>query len=263
MKNATKSLYSSTSTISDVVPIYTCTIDFIRTRAVPARIDGVSRELISSLSLRLGMLLCTNGKLPLLGGRKFTSLHPTEVVVASYLNPRYYMAMRSTFGYTERSIPNEIAHIFKLHRLVDELERADDVDHENDNSKAQNRFRFSHGFTKHLALKNTVSGRGIRTLPFRDELSQYIYVYISEVSARSYTDHESRKLWVFAVRENKFPKLNKVAVLLHSVPSSSIPQQKHFSEFKRRCNCLRARPKIETLDRYTVVYVWYDEPSSQ
>ena len=51
----------------------------------------------------------------------------------------------------------------------------------------------------------------------------------------------------------------RLAKLLMTVRASAIPQERQFSELKRRCGALRNRIKVETLDRDAVVYAWLDD----
>lgn len=57
----------------------------------------------------------------------------------------------------------------------------------------------------------------------------------------------------------KLPRLSKMARLFMTVPSSAIPQERQFSQLKRRCNGLRVRTRIKSLDRDAVVYDWDEE----
>lgn len=74
----------------------------------------------------------------------------------------------------------------------------------------------------------------------------------------TFSEEESLSFWANVVKISKFPRLSKVARLLLSVPASAIAQERHFSELKRRCAGLRARTKVEVLDRDGVLHNWFN-----
>ncbi len=54
-------------------------------------------------------------------------------------------------------------------------------------------------------------------------------------------------------------RLASFARLFMTVPSSSISQERHFSELRRRNYGLRNRTSVETIDRDAVVYAWHSK----
>lgn len=51
-----------------------------------------------------------------------------------------------------------------------------------------------------------------------------------------------------------FNTLSKLSRLFITVPGSTIPHKRHFSDLNRRCAGLRAFTKFDTLDRDGLVY---------
>ena len=96
------------------------------------------------------------------------------------------------------------------------------------------------------------TGRFYLTNTMRKELSKYR----AEISGYTFTGNNSRKYWADAQASQKFPTLGKIARLFLTVPASAVPQERHFSELKRRSAGLKNRTKVETLDRDSVVHAW-------
>ena len=99
--------------------------------------------------------------------------------------------------------------------------------------------------------RNTRSKKSV----LKSELSSYM----EETMKWLPKDCEAREFWCTTSKAKKWPNLTKLARLFLSIPASSIPQEKQFSELKRRSTGLRTRTKIETLDRDAVVFSWINK----
>lgn len=88
---------------------------------------------------------------------------------------------------------------------------------------------------------------------------QEFAMYLSGVNGKAFTHSQSRGFWIEAQKVGKYDCLSRLVRLLMVVPSSTITQERDFSELKLRCVGLRARKKVETLNRYGVVYAWMDK----
>ncbi len=134
VRSATKELSLECSTMCDIISTLTYALHIIASISVPVSVRELKRVLVSSLSARISMLLGTKEKLPMLGGRKFTGILPTEFVIAAYLAPRYALAMHASYGYTSRSSALEIERIAKFHEL--EIVPNDEVEENNQEEKS-------------------------------------------------------------------------------------------------------------------------------
>lgn len=59
--------------------------------------------------------------------------------------------------------------------------------------------------------------------------------------------------------KGKLKCLGKAERLFLTVPAYAIPQERQFLELKRSYGGLRNRTKVETMDRYAVVYTWTEK----
>ena len=57
----------------------------------------------------------------------------------------------------------------------------------------------------------------------------------------------------------KNTSIGRVARLFLTTPASAIPQERKFSELKRRSSGLRNKTKIEALDRDAIIFSWSDD----
>ncbi len=80
--------------------------------------------------------------------------------------------------------------------------------------------------------------------------------YRASISGRTFDVTECRIFWRDAQVCGQFPHLGRIARLFLTVPASAIPQERQFSELKRRSAMLRNRTKVETMDRDAVVFLW-------
>lgn len=262
IRDATKQLSAASSTLSDVIPTFTSTLEAVRDNAVPSSASVLKQSLVEALVLRLGMLLDTEEQLPSMGGPKFTRIAPNEFVVASYLNPRYAIAMRSCYGYEDRMLVNELKRIYEDHiggLNIDPDQEEDEDVKVNTNADIEEEKATLQSWVDRFAAGGS-SNRSRR--PSRQHLIRHEFAeYLSDISGKSFTVAESRQFWIQARESKKHPRVCCLARLFWTIPSSAIPQERHFSELKRRCGALRTGTKVETLDRDAVVYAWLDDVS--
>lgn len=74
VRSAPNKISSNNSLLGHIIPNITCTLDFIRSTDVPIRESELKYEMLDAFSFRLGMLLDTEKRPQILGGKKFLSL---------------------------------------------------------------------------------------------------------------------------------------------------------------------------------------------
>ena len=72
----------------------------------------LKNALLNALGSRILMLFNTHKKLPMQGGDYFSSAEPTEFVVASYLNPRFAIAVDLCYGFNQRGIISGFSRLY-------------------------------------------------------------------------------------------------------------------------------------------------------
>lgn len=258
VRAATRDLSSARATVADVVPTFTWTIDAVRLTDAPSSAEKLKISLLNSLITRLKMLLGTEEPLPSIQGQKYSTVLPNEYVISSYLSPRYHQAMKSFYGYSERAIVTEMSRI--LQDLSNEDESESESDKDQSNAPQPVLLPTKAGVQSWIdrasrGRDSSVSRGRARKQSMRAEYAQFC----SEVSQKRYSESSSREFWINANKHKTFPRLSLLARMFMTVPASAIPQERHFSELRRRCGALRTRSKIETLDRDAVVYSWIDD----
>ncbi len=179
------------------------------------------------------------------------SVPPNEYVVSSFLNPKYCKVIESTFGYSEHNLASQMERIFHFHKFQNELLQANDnLERQSISNHGRNDTFQSWLERNSMGVHISVSRMSNRSNSFRGEVVDYI----SAVSSRVFTREESLQFWIQTEKNGCLPRLLQLFTLFRNVPASCIPQERRFSELKRRCNGLRGRTQIETLDRDAVVY---------
>ncbi len=84
-------------------------------------------------------------------------------------------------------------------------------------------------------------------------------MYREMIITKRFTATEARNFWLESWKSKSIPRLYTVTRLLMNVSASAIPQERHFSELKRRITGLRSRTKVGTLDRDAVIFSWFPE----
>lgn len=90
-------------------------------------------------------------------------------------------------------------------------------------------------------------------LIFRNELKDYVF----DERSCHFSEHESCEFLVETESKTKLSKISGLSHLFQSIESSALPQERYFSQMNRRFSRLLTKIKIETLDRYEVLYAWY------
>lgn len=233
------------------------TLDTIRKVSVPARAVELRSALKESISSRIGMLLGADEVLPIMGGSKFKNVVPNEHVVACYLIPRYCAAIHSLVGFSERAVAAEMERLLIFHRCQVESENNREV-----SEIEPDDFNTSQSLQSWvLNISKDMSNRERATSTQANFVRWQLSKYIADVCDKCYAKEESLQFWTESSAARRYPKLLELAKLMLCVPASSIPQERHFSELKRRCAGLRTRTKIDTLDRDAVVFAWYKDPN--
>lgn len=75
-----------------VLLLFYCPVDRIQRMDAQTEALRLKECLTEYLSSRVQMLLRTDNVLPSCGGARFSSVHPTELVIAAYLNPCFCLA---------------------------------------------------------------------------------------------------------------------------------------------------------------------------
>lgn len=81
---------------------------------------------MENLASRLSMLLGTTEVLSICGSREFTNICSNEFVISSILIPRDCVAVKSTYGFSERLIAREMDRPISLHNFIQEHESAEE-----------------------------------------------------------------------------------------------------------------------------------------
>ncbi len=79
------------------------------------------------------------------------------------------------------------------------------------------------------------------------------------IITKRFTATEARNVCLGSWKSKSLPRLCTVVRLLMNISASAIPQERQFSELKRRITGLRSRTKVGTLDRDAVVFSWFPE----
>ena len=87
----------------------------------------LKNSLLNALGSRILMLLNTEKKLPMQDGDYFSSAEPTQFVVASYLNPRFAIAVGLCYRFNERRMVSEFSPLYAI-KFCSESELSADVD---------------------------------------------------------------------------------------------------------------------------------------
>ena len=226
VKTATKQLSLEYSILPDVLPTISHVLDEITTMEVPEPVHEFRNLLVSCLSDRLGMLLDTKIRLPALTGHIISIIILTEIAIASYVSPRYCIAIKPDYGHMDKSVVAELRRLHNLHGLSDgdenEYETPEDIESRNDCGGSSMQLWIGRA-SKHQGGRVRRGNTQIHALEY-----QFIQ-YLSDIVGRAYNDEESRLFWVRARQQNKYHKLHKLAGLFFIIPSSSTAQERHFS----------------------------------
>lgn len=260
---ATKELSRSNSRVGDVIPVFTSTIDAIGNTSAGSGASKLKNELIKSLACRLGFLLDCDMSRLLRAVKKFDDVYPNEFVVAAYLNPRYTGAMSSVYGFAKEKLVAELERVYADRISTDGENTTEEVEEVPEKSSAEvSESQSEHrGFNlQSWAERFSKSPSTSRSSTTEDHtISEEVEEFFSEVTRKTFSDHDSLLFWIQAKKMGRYPRLCKLARLFLTIPASAIPQERHFSELKRRCAGLRASTKVETLDRDGVVFAWLDD----
>lgn len=173
--------------------------------------------------------------------------------------------MHAVYGFDKSQLSSELKRVF-----ADRV-RAGDRDSAIDSNEipevalvqssgiqaAPDRFDLQSWAERFSKSKTSTQGNVKDDVPIEEEFDQFF----SEVTCKTLSDSGCLSFWVEAHKMRRFPKLYsyKLSKLFSTIPASAIPQERHFSELKRRCAGLRASTQVDTLDRDGVVYAWLDE----
>eukprot|EP00171_Calliarthron_tuberculosum_P000496 IDg496t1 len=225
VRAASKEPSTSLSTVGDVVPTISSTMDKIQNTDVPSTANRLKDALVDTLSARLHMLLGTDAQLPSCGGRKFTSVAPNEFVCAAYLIPRYWAAMTACYGYSERLVATELGRIYEDRIRDNECAEYNQSDCEEVEKSTVTAERPAlQTWVDHYNADNVIRRRTNRAPTIINEYAEYI----SDITGKFFTAAESRTFWVVAQEKTKYPRLCKIARLFLTVPASAIPQERQF-----------------------------------
>ena len=253
VREATLLLSSTAAHVGDVLPVFTSVIDKVQELSVTSQAEKLQKALVQSVASRVQMLLGVEQALPFLGGSMFDSIVPNEYVVSSILNPRFSFAISACYGYSDRRIILELVRIY-AEKLGNELLTVEE---------SQNNATLSEqdgSLVDEWALQFSCAPQiESRNSSMRSILRSEFIAYRKEIQGHSYSSNQSREFWLSKKRVGKYVHLGRIARLFLSVPASAIPQERHFSELKRRSAGLRNRTKIDTLDRDAVVFSWWDQ----
>ena len=258
IRGATKELSASSSSLCDIIPVLTSTADAISKNDVRSSAKQLQNLLTANLTSRLSMLLNMNRTLSIFGVRSFSNVCANEFVVASYLNPRYLTAMHVCYGYSEVNIVKELSRLYDERfsgGSIDEVSTHGDDELLTTDGTASKKSALYSWVERFNSSQSEETRWSEKQDPIRTEYGEYF----NEVRGKNFTAGESRAFWKEAMDKNRFTRLGKLARLFFSAPSLAIPQERHFSELKRRCNGLRTNTKVETLDRDAVVFGWLDD----
>lgn len=175
---ATKTLSVQQARIADVIPTFASVIDAVSAIDVPLSATGLKKALISTISSRLSMLMNCERTLLTRRTRNFSTVAPNELVVASYLNPRYAAAMNMYFKYSARLLTQEIDVIFS-ERFRDEqtsgaISRDDEVD--KDSSEQQKAAGFSIQSWVERSTSGNCGNQRSRARGLESEVTKYLDV---------------------------------------------------------------------------------------
>ena len=185
-----------------------------------------------------------------------SSLQPISI-------PGFCAEVGACYGYSDRLILTEIERLLTwlaskednscFHNQIQEVES--DVKQEYEEHALSNQ-ESADVWVSRVTTSVTHGARalGIRRTSLRAELD----LFRTSTAARQFTASESREFWADAQKSQIYPRLGRLARLFLTVPASAIPQERQFSELKRRCAGLRNRTKVETLDPDAVVFSCFD-----
>ncbi len=123
VRAATNILSLNTSSLGDVIPIFTSTVDAVNLMEVTSDALQLKSYLLSALTDRIKMLLGTERALPCINGTRFSNVTPTEFALAAILNPRFCNAVENSYGFGERVIIAELERLYEIH--FSEVENSD------------------------------------------------------------------------------------------------------------------------------------------
>lgn len=260
---ATKELSKKNSRVGDVVPVFTSTIEAVGNTSVRAGASKLKKELVKSLACRLGFLLDCDMNLLLRAVKRFDNAYPNEFVVAAYLNPRYTAAMHAVYGFDKGQLTAELERVYTDRIKPGNRSSARDAEvvaeevpvEASESQSGQDRFNLQSWAERFSKTRSSAQGSTMDELNMKKEFDEFF----SEVTSKTFSESESLSFWAQAHKAGRYPRLCKLAKLFLTIPASAIPQERHFSELKRRCAGLRASTKVDTLDRDGVVYAWLDD----
>eukprot|EP00171_Calliarthron_tuberculosum_P023086 IDg23086t1 len=247
IQNVTKQLSLSTAWIGDVLPLMTSAIDAVINLDVSTDASRLKNAVVDALSMRIQMLLGVEQELPCAGGNHMGCTTPTEFVLAAILNLRFSSAIHACYGYNDRVLIQEMKRLYK-DRIGGNSMAVNEV---NGNMPTENvsaeEMLAADAWANRITSGQSAGPSNVRYR--RGDIRSEFMAFRSEIGGRRFTAEEGRQFWHDARTTQRFMRLGRLARLLMTVPASAIPQERQFSELKRRCNGLRNRTKVDILDR--------------